>query len=181
MAGVFLTKDIIDLNDSKQLSEKKRSELFPIIKENSIYSIAIITPETIDKVNILEATKLGMIEVANNILKLKEDIDVLLIDGNQAINFDKIEQMSITKGDSLSKSIAAASILAKVTRDNIMNEYANKYPQYGFENHKGYPTKQHIEAINKYGVLDIHRKTFKPIKGKEEKKKNIKQRVKNIL
>jgi len=122
-----------------------------------------------------------MLEVAKNILKLKDDIDVLLIDGNQGINIDNIEQMSITKGDSLSKSIAAASILAKVTRDNLMDEYAKIYPQYGFEKHKGYPTKQHIEAINKYGVLDIHRKTFKPIKETKQSLKNITQTMKNIL
>ena len=164
VAGVYLTKDIIDLNDSKQLSEKKRSELFPIIKENSIYSISIISPEVIDEINILQATKKGMVEVAKAILKQKADIDVLLIDGNQKIDIDIIEQMPIIKGDSLSKSIAAASILAKVTRDKIMIEYAKQYPNYGLEKHKGYPTKDHIKAIEKHGVLDIHRKTFKPIK-----------------
>jgi len=164
VAGVYLTKDIFSLNDSKQLSEKKRRELFPLIKENSIYSISIISPEIIDEINILEATKKGMVEVAENILKIKNDIEVLLIDGNQRINFDKTEQMPIVKGDSLSKSIAAASILAKVSRDDIMIEYAKKYPNYSFDKHKGYPTKLHIKEIEKYGVLEIHRKTFNPVK-----------------
>lgn len=164
VAGVYLKKDISGLNDSKQISESKRSELFPIIKENSLYSIAVISPKIIDEINILQATKKGMVEVAKNILNIKPNIDVLLIDGNQRINFEQIEQMPIVKGDSLSKSIAAASILAKVTRDNIMIEYGKKYPNYGFEQHKGYPTKAHIKAIERYGVLDIHRKTFKPVK-----------------
>ena len=164
VAGVYLKKEIAELNDSKQLSEKKRSELFPIIKENSIYSISVISPEIIDEINILQATKKGMVEVAENILKIKPEIDVLLIDGNQMINFNKTDQIPIVKGDSLSSSIAAASILAKVTRDEIMIKYGEKYPEYGFEMHKGYPTKKHIEAIEKYGVLDIHRKTFKPVK-----------------
>jgi ribonuclease HII len=165
IAGVYLINpNLENLNDSKKLTEKQRIKLFPIIKENSIFSISIITPGIIDEINILEATKKGMVEVAENILKIKKDIDVLLIDGNQLINLDDIEQMPIIKGDSLSKSIAAASILAKVTRDNIMIEYALKYPNYGFDKHKGYPTKEHIEAIEKYGVLDIHRKTFKPVK-----------------
>ncbi len=163
VAGVFLKKEIADLNDSKQLSENKRSELFPLIKKHSIYSVAVISPQIIDEINILQATKKGMAEVAENILKIKPDIDVLLIDGNQRIDFD-LDQMPIVKGDSLSQSIAAASVLAKVTRDKIMIEYGKKYPLYGFEKHKGYPTKAHIEAIEKYGVLDIHRKTFKPVR-----------------
>ncbi len=163
VAGVYLKKDISGLNDSKQLSENKRSELFPLIKENSLYSIAVISPKIIDEINILQATKKGMVEVAKNILNINPDIDVLLIDGNQKINFE-LDQLPIVKGDSLSKSIAAASILAKVTRDNIMIEYSKKHPNYGFERHKGYPTKAHIKAIERYGVLDIHRKTFKPVK-----------------
>ena len=164
VAGVFLKKEIAELNDSKQLSKNKRSELFPIIKENSIYAVSVISHKTIDEINILQATKKGMLEVTRKILTVKSNIDVLLIDGNQRINCDSVEQLPIVKGDSLSQSIAAASILAKVTRDNIMIEYAKTYPDYGFDKHKGYPTKEHIEAIKKYGVLEIHRRTFKPVK-----------------
>jgi len=162
VAGVFLKKDIEGLNDSKKLTDSKRRKLFYKIKENSLFSIKVIDCKTIDKINILQATKLGMIKVAEEI-SLSIDIDVLLIDGNQMIDFYK-EQLTIIKGDSLSKSIAAASILAKVTRDDIMLEYAEKYPGYGFEKHKGYPTKLHLLMLEKLGISDIHRKSFKPVK-----------------
>jgi ribonuclease HII len=167
VAGVFLENIgewASELNDSKKLSLKKRNELYHLIKNNSIYEISVISPKVIDELNILQATKKGMLEVAKSILKRKNNINVVLIDGNQKIDCRKIPQITIVKGDSLSKSIAAASILAKVTRDEIMLNYSKKYPQYGFENHKGYPTKKHILAIKKYGITDIHRKTFKPIK-----------------
>jgi ribonuclease HII len=162
-ASVYLNHyEIKELNDSKKLTDKKRRELFPQIIKNMIVGIGIVDEKIIDKINILNATKKAMLLSVDEIQK-KIDIELLLIDGNQKL-ITNIEQITIIKGDSLSYSIAAASIIAKVTRDDIMLKYDKLYPEYGFKNHSGYPTKKHIEAINKYGILDIHRKTFKPIK-----------------
>ena len=163
VAGVYLLRDIEGLNDSKKLNEKKRVELFDKIKKNSLYSVKTINCKTIDEINILQATKRGMVEVSEELLKLNPKINLLLIDGNQKIDFP-LEQFAIVKGDSLSNSIAAASILAKVTRDNIMLEYSKKYPCYGFEKHKGYPTKEHIARLKECGICDIHRRSFAPVK-----------------
>lgn len=147
------------LTDSKKLSEKKRNEYFEIIKRDAIsYGIGIIDAKIIDKVNIYEASKLAMIDAINN-LKVKPEhllIDAMKLDIN-------INQTSIIKGDFLSESIAAASVLAKVTRDNMMYELDKKYPMYGFKEHKGYPTKKHIENVKKYGILSNYRFTYKPI------------------
>ena len=150
------------LTDSKKLSEKKRNIFYEYIKENSIaYGIGKCTPEEIDNLNILEATKVAMKRAIDEV-KGKIDLEYLLIDGNMKFDLD-IPYKSIVKGDSKSISIAAASVLAKVTRDREMYELDKKYPMYGFKSHKGYPTKKHIEAMHKYGILDGYRKTYGPV------------------
>ena len=149
--------EMIDgINDSKKVSEKKREELFEAIKNKAIaYSVSIVSPEEIDRINILNATKKGMAECVENIAVKPE---LVLID---AVKLDiPILTKSIIKGDATSYCIAAASILAKVTRDRIMRKYDKMYPEYGFAKNKGYGTKQHIEAIKKYGLCEIHRRTF---------------------
>lgn len=158
-AAVILPKglELPGLNDSKKLSDKKRRELFPIIKEQAIaYGIGLVSHEEIDAINILQATYLAM---ERAIAQLDGKADFALIDGNRAKDFG-IPLRTVVKGDSLSASIAAASVLAKVTRDDIMLEMAEKYPEYGFEVHKGYGTKAHYEALRAYGHCPIHRMTF---------------------
>ncbi len=148
---------IIDgINDSKKLTEKKREALYEqIIKTAVSYSIVAIDKDTIDDINILNATKLGMKMAVKNLNIVP---DVVLID---AVKLDiDVMQESIIKGDAKSYNIAAASILAKVYRDRLMLEYAKTYPQYGFEKHKGYGTKAHIDALKQYGKCDIHRDSF---------------------
>ena len=145
------------LNDSKKLSDKRRRELFPLIKEAAVaYGIGIATHEEIDEINILQATYLAM-ERAIQALSVKPEL--ALIDGNRARDFG-IPVETVIKGDSLSASIAAASILAKVTRDDMMLELADTYPQYGFEIHKGYGTKAHYAALDEHGISPIHRMSF---------------------
>ena len=149
--------DIPGLNDSKKLSDKKRRELYPIILEKAVaYGIGFADHEEIDSINILQATFLAM-ERAISQLSVKPEI--ALIDGNREKDFG-IDVRTVIHGDSLSASIAAASILAKVTRDNVMLEMAEKYPEYGFEIHKGYGTKAHYAALEKAGPSPIHRMTF---------------------
>jgi ribonuclease HII len=149
--------DIPGLNDSKKLSDKRRRELFPVIKEKAIaYSIAFVDHTQIDEINILQATYLAM-EHAINGLQIKPDL--ALIDGNRAKDFG-VPVKTVVHGDSLSANIAAASVLAKVTRDDYMLEMAQTYPGYGFEIHKGYGTKAHYEALTKLGPCPIHRMTF---------------------
>jgi len=148
---------IRDIDDSKKLSEKKRDELYMKIQEIAIdIGVGIVDNETIDKINILNATKLAMKRAVDS-LKIKPDF--MLIDALEIADID-IKQKSIIKGDSRSISIAAASIIAKVTRDNIVKQYDIKYPEYKFSKHKGYGTKEHYEAIKKYGITPIHRKSF---------------------
>lgn len=157
--AVILPKDddILYLNDSKQLSAAKRDELFDIIKEKALsYGIGIVSHDRIDEINILQATYEAMRSAIN---QLDPKPDILLNDA-VTIPLVDITQVPIIKGDAKSVSIAAASIIAKVTRDRLMEEYAKEYPQYGFEKHKGYGSKEHIEAIKKYGPCEIHRKTF---------------------
>ena len=145
------------LNDSKKLSDKKRRELFPLIKEQAIaYGIGLASQQEIDEINILQATFLAM---ERAIAQLEGKADLALIDGNRAKDFG-LPVKTVVKGDSLSASIAAASILAKVTRDDMMEAYANEYPGYGFEIHKGYGTKAHYAALTEKGPSPIHRMTF---------------------
>lgn len=162
-AAVILSEEIIidEVNDSKKLTPKKREILFDKIKTQSLsYGIGIVDNEIIDKINILQATFLAMKQALS---KLKIKPDIVLVDGNHKIPGLEIKQEAIISGDAKSQSIACASILAKVTRDNLMLDYAKQYPQYSFEKHKGYGTKAHIEAIRKFGACPIHRKTFAPI------------------
>jgi ribonuclease HII len=145
------------LNDSKKLTDKRRRELYPLIKDAAIaYGIGFASHEEIDEINILQATYLAM---ERAIAQLKVKPDQLLIDGNRARDFG-IPTQTVVKGDSLSASIAAASVLAKVTRDDWMLQAAEDYPQYGFEIHKGYGTKAHYEALTTLGSSPIHRRTF---------------------
>ena len=158
-AAVILPEgiEIPGLNDSKKLSDKKRRELFPVIKELAIaYSIVLVDHQVIDDINILQAT-LSAMEQAIAGLNVKPDL--ALIDGNREKNFG-VPCKTVVHGDSLSASIAAASVLAKVTRDDVMLQMADLYPQYGFEIHKGYGTKAHYEALRAYGPCPIHRMTF---------------------
>jgi ribonuclease HII len=161
-AAVILPEDfyLIGINDSKKLSEKKRDEYFQIIQENAIsIGIGIIPPEVIDDINIYEATKKAMNHAVNSLNVLPE---VLLIDAMKLSS--PFMEESIIKGDAQSISIAAASIIAKVTRDRMMREYDELYPEYRFGQNMGYGTKEHLDALEKYGVTPIHRKSFSPIK-----------------
>ena len=158
-AAVILPKGLIlpGLNDSKKLTDKKRRELFPVIKEQAIaYGIGLASHEEIDEINILQATYLAM---ERAIAQLEGKADFALIDGNRAKDFG-LPVRTVVKGDSLSASIAAASVLAKVTRDDLMLEMAQQYPGYGFEIHKGYGTKAHYAALTEMGASPIHRMTF---------------------
>ena len=143
--------------DSKKLTDKKRRELFPVIQEQAIaYGIGFATEKEIDEINILQATFLAM-ERALGQLAVKPDL--VLIDGNREKNFG-IPVKTVVKGDSLSANIAAASVLAKVSRDDFMLEMAKRYPEYGFDIHKGYPTRAHYDALRAYGACPIHRMSF---------------------
>lgn len=158
-AACILPRDISipELNDSKKLTEKKRERLFDIITERAIgYGIGMASPQEIDEINILNATMLAMRRALES---LNPKADFALIDGNIARDFS-IPTRTVIKGDSLSASIAAASILAKVTRDRLCLEDAKKYPQYNFAKHKGYSTREHMDAIRQYGPCEIHRKSF---------------------
>ena len=149
--------EIPGLNDSKKLSDKRRRELYPVIMEQAIaYGIGFADHKEIDEINILQATFLAM-ERAIHSLNVKPQL--ALVDGNRSKDFG-IPVKTVVHGDSLSASIAAASVLAKVTRDDLMLKLAEEYPQYGFEVHKGYGTKAHYEALEKYGPCPIHRMTF---------------------
>lgn len=167
-AAVILLSDCVieGLNDSKKLTEKKREALFDEIKEKALaYGIASADEKEIDEINILNATFLAM---KRAIASLSVKPDLALIDGNQKPHTD-IEEVTVIKGDAKSMSIAAASVLAKVSRDRFMLEMAEKYPQYEFARHKGYGTKLHYEKIAQYGVCDIHRRTFlKKILGEQK-------------
>lgn len=159
-AAVILPEGLVidGLNDSKKLSEKKREALYDVIKEKALaYSIAFGTVEEIESVNILQATFLAM---NRSIEGLSPKADFALIDGNKVPDGISIPALTVVKGDSLSYSIAAASILAKVTRDRLMLELGPEYDVYNFKKHKGYGTKEHIEAIKTYGISDIHRPSF---------------------
>lgn len=160
VAAVILPDNLYleKINDSKKLTDKVKDRLYDEIKQKALaYSIVMVSNEEIDRINILNATFKGMCGAVDT-LKIKPDF--VLIDGNR-IKGMEIPHECVVKGDSKSISIAAASVLAKVTRDRYMLELDKKYPQYNFKGHKGYPTKEHFEAIVEYGVCDAHRKTFK--------------------
>ncbi len=161
-AVVFEPGVVIEgINDSKKLTEKKREYLFDIICEKALYySIVSVDEKTIDKINILESTYLAFSKSIENLSVMP---DVALIDGNRAKNIP-VDFETVIKGDSLSQSIAAASILAKVSRDRYIVKMDELYPQYGFKKHKGYGTKDHLDAIKKFGPCPIHRLTFKGVK-----------------
>ena len=145
------------LTDSKKLTDKKRRELFPIIQEQAVaYGIGLASEQEIDEINILQATFLAM---GRALEQLSVRPEIALIDGNRETDFG-LPVKTVVKGDSLSVNIAAASVLAKVTRDNLMLELAQQYPEYGFDIHKGYGTKAHYEALRKYGPCPIHRRSF---------------------
>ena len=149
--------EIPGLTDSKKLSDKKRRELFPTIKEQALaWGIGVATEQEIDEINILQATFLAMRRALEQ-LSVKPDL--ALIDGNRETDFG-IPVKTVVKGDSLSANIAAASVLAKVSRDDWMLEMAKAYPEYGFDIHKGYGTRAHYDALRQYGACPIHRKTF---------------------
>lgn len=159
-AAVVLKPDFVcdEINDSKKLSEKKREKLYDIIKENAVaYSIVMVPPQEIDKVNILNASLNGMAEAVKS---LGLTVDLALVDGNKVPPNMPCAVESVVKGDGTSMSIAAASILAKVSRDRYMLQLDKEYPQYRLAKHKGYPTKLHYELIEKYGIQDFYRKSF---------------------
>jgi ribonuclease HII len=162
-AAVILPREGIGtkLFDSKQISSKKREALYPVILSEALgVGIGSVGQEEIDRVNILQATFKAMILAIES---LPFSPDFLLIDGTQGLKFS-VPQKTIPKGDRLSNSIAAASIVAKVTRDRMMEECHHQYPQYNFARHKGYGTKEHREAIERFGVCELHRKTFRRVK-----------------
>lgn len=149
--------EIPGLNDSKKLTEKKREVLYPLILEHAVsYGIAFATVEEIDELNILNASQLAM---RRAVAMLKPTPDLVLVDGNVARGFP-MDTVKVIKGDAISPSIAAASILAKVSRDRLCLELDKAYPQYGIAAHKGYPTKAHMDAVREFGPSPIHRKTF---------------------
>ena len=158
-AAVILPKDyqIEGLNASKKISEKKRVKLFEVIKNEAVaYSVCSASVEEIDELNILNASQLAM---RRCVAELIPKPDLVLVDGNVARGFD-IDAVTVIKGDAKSPNIAAASILAKVTRDRVCLEMDEQYPEYNFKKHKGYPTKEHMDAVRKYGPCPLHRKTF---------------------
>ena len=154
------SSDLDEINDSKKLTEKKREKLFDVIMENFYIGVGEATPEEIDEINILNATFLAMRRALENLKKQCSTDHLVLVDGNFKIREYEGEQEFVIKGDAKSLSIAAASIIAKVTRDREMIEEGKKYPEYKFEKHKGYGTKLHKEKLLELGVLPIHRKSF---------------------
>lgn len=158
-ACVILPEDFVlcGINDSKKVPKKKHEAFYNYITQNCVdYAIGLVDPDIIDSVNILNATKIAM-QKAYEAINVKPD--VLFID-HLSLESLSVCQLSLTKGDSLSVSIAAASLVAKYIRDNMMKEYAKEYPVYGFDKNAGYGTKEHIDAIKKYGICEIHRKSF---------------------
>lgn len=167
VAAAFILKTrnkklVGDIKDSKTLSSKKREELYKFLKKSPDveFSVAKVSEKIIDKINILEATKLAMKKAVE---KLKSKPNYLILDGKTKINI-KISQKTIIKGDNKVFSCACASIIAKVTRDNLMQKMHEKYPKYGFDKHKGYGTSYHKKTLKIYGPCKIHRKTFRPLR-----------------
>lgn len=163
-AAVILPHDFIleGLNDSKKLSEKKREEYYPIIMKKAIsVRISIVSAKEIDKINIYEASRQGMLRAIES---MNINPDYIITDAMPLDGFTDIPHEAIIKGDAKSITIAAASVIAKVTRDRLMYEEDKKHPQYLFGKHKGYPTKKHIELLNKYGIINGYRRTYGPVK-----------------
>lgn len=175
VASVILPHDFVleGLNDSKKLSEKKREKYYPIIMEKALaVSVSVVEADEIDKINIYEASRQGMLRATNS-LKVKPDYiitDAMPLDG-----FTSVPHEAIIKGDAKSITIAAASVIAKVTRDRIMYEIDKVHPEYEFKKHKGYPTKKHLELIEKYGIIDGYRRTYGPVKKYIEEHKTNKE------
>lgn len=174
-ASVILPHDFVleGLNDSKKLTEKKREKYYPIIMEKALaVSVSIVEADEIDKINIYEASRQGMLRATNS-LKVKPDYiitDAMPLDG-----FTSVPHEAIIKGDAKSITIAAASVIAKVTRDRLMYEIDKVHPEYEFKKHKGYPTKKHLELIEKYGIIDGYRRTYGPVKKYIEEHKTNKE------
>jgi ribonuclease HII len=167
--GKIQNDKLLDLiRDSKMLSEKQRESLFDFISENFYVGVGICDHNAIDRVNILEASFLAMKSAVSQLKSKIKNFDnsksIILLDGNKEIPNFSLKQRAIVGGDKLVKSISAASIFAKVTRDRMMVEYHKKYPEYNFEKHKGYGTKIHMEALQKFGPCEIHRKSFRPVR-----------------
>lgn len=159
-AAVVLKDDFVceEINDSKKISEKKREKLFDVIIENAVsYSIVFVDPKTIDEINILNASLLGMKQAVKS---LSLTPDMVIVDGNKVPPEMDVETKAVVKGDAKSLSIAAASILAKVSRDRYMEKLHEEYPQYRLDKHKGYPTKLHYELLAEYGIQDFYRRSF---------------------
>ena len=167
-----LIEQLESLNDSKQLSKKKREQLFDIIKNNTVNSVVCVEVEEIEKINILNSSLKAMRLACENVIRdINKDKMLVLVDGNKLIKEFSYPQKFVVKGDSKSASIAAASILAKVSRDRYMEELDSKYPQYHWANNAGYLTKEHIAAIDKYGLCEFHRPSF--LKKHFEKQKQL--------
>lgn len=166
-----LERDFALIRDSKKLSEKQREKIYDLIHEHFYVGVGIVHADTIDRINILEATFLAMKsaiaslrpQLAKNNQRVRDEDLYLLIDGNQEIPNLSLKQETVVGGDGTVRSIAAASIIAKVTRDRMILEYDREYPQYGLAKHKGYGTKVHMDALRKYGPSPIHRMSFKPV------------------
>ncbi len=155
-----LINKLIKLNDSKKLSEKTRFELYPVIKENTVNSVQMVDENMIDRINILNATFEAMKNACMDVVRKVRTTCIVLVDGNHNIKGYEFPQKPVIKGDSKSASVAAASILAKVERDNYMTELDKEYPEYGWKHNKGYLSQAHIEAIKQHGITKYHRKSF---------------------
>ena len=174
-ASVILPHDFVleGLNDSKKLSEKKREKYYPIIMEKALaVSVSVVEADEIDKINIYEASRQGMLRATNS---LKVKTDYIITDAMPLDGFTSVPHEAIIKGDAKSITIAAASVIAKVTRDRIMYEIDKVHPEYEFKKHKGYPTKKHLELIEKYGIIDGYRRTYGPVKKYIEEHKTNKE------
>ena len=174
-AAVILPHDFVleGLTDSKKLSEKKREEYYPVIMKNALsVGISIVSAKEIDDINIYEASRQAMLRAID---KLSVKPNYIITDAMPLAGFTDIPYVAIIKGDAKSITIAAASVIAKVTRDRLMYDIDKKYPEYEFGKHKGYPTKKHIELIEKYGIIDGYRLTYGPVKKVIEKNKTMEE------
>lgn len=174
-AAVILPHDFVleGLTDSKKLSEKKREEYYPVIMKNALsVGISIVSAKEIDDINIYEASRQAMLRAID---KLSIKPNYIITDAMPLAGFTDIPYEAIIKGDAKSITIAAASVIAKVTRDRLMYDIDKKHPEYEFGKHKGYPTKKHIELIEKYGIIDGYRLTYRPVKEVIEKNKTMEE------